>query len=326
MSAPEYKQYTCNLCGENSVVVDDFHREGGACQHCGANIRFRALMFALSHHLYGQPIALTNFTPDQNLKVMGLSDAPHYADRLASLFNYTNFFYHTKPFLDICNIEGMALDSYDVLISSDVYEHVPPPRHVAFVNTHHLLKPGGLMLLTVPYTMLSKTAEHFPHLNQFGVVRDQQGMLLVNRRRDQHIEVFDRLTWHGGEGSTLEMRVYAEADLIQIIADAGFKDIKIWHLDESEFGILQAQQGGSFVISAIKDGDRTPAAITPYDPYVENIYSEEAEVDHFLINRPVRITGERAENAILQWQNGKVTKAPSLWSKILRYLQRKLGK
>ena len=32
-------------------------------------------------------------------------------------------------------------------------------------------------------------------------------MLLVNRRRDQTIEVFDELTWHGGEGSTLELRV-----------------------------------------------------------------------------------------------------------------------
>jgi DNA-directed RNA polymerase subunit RPC12/RpoP/SAM-dependent methyltransferase len=326
MSAPEYKQYTCNLCGKESAVVRDFHREGGACQHCGSNIRFRALMFALSHHFYDKPIPLANFSPNRNQKAMGLSDAPHYADKLKNLFDYTNYFYHTEPFLDICNIENMVLGSYDLLISSDVYEHVSPPRHVAFVNSWQLLKPDGLMLLTVPYTMLSRTVEHFPDLNQFGIIRDQQGILLVNQRKDQSIDVYDRLTWHGGEGSTLEMRVYSEADLLQIIADAGFKNIKVWRDDYPEFGILQAQQGGSFVISAIKDGNRIPIAVTKYDPYIDNIFPEDAEVDHFLVNRPIRITDERAKKAIAQWKDEKVVKAASLFSRIKRYLHKRFRK
>jgi SAM-dependent methyltransferase len=324
MSAPDYEQFTCNLCGKESAVVHDFHREGGACQHCGSNIRFRALMLALSHHLYGKPIPLCDFSSDRNIKAMGLSDAPHYANKLAGLFDYTNFFYHTKPFLDICNIETMAAGSYDLLITSDVYEHVPPPRHVAFVNSHHLLKPDGLLLLTVPYTMLPKTAEHFPHLYQFGFVRDKQGMLLVNRRRDQTVEVYDELTWHGGEGSTLELRVFAEADLLQILADAGFKDITIWHEDVPEYGILQAQQGGSFVISAVKDGAATPAPITQHDPYYENIYPEDARIDHFLIHSPVRISGERAEQAIVQWNKEQSSGKSRAVSEIWHYIKQKL--
>ncbi len=87
MSAPNYEQYTCNLCGRDSAVVPDFHREGGICQHCGANVRFRALMLALSHHLYGKSIPLSDFSPYQNIKAMGLSDAPHYAGKLAALFD-----------------------------------------------------------------------------------------------------------------------------------------------------------------------------------------------------------------------------------------------
>ena len=218
----------------------------------------------------------------------------------------------------------MTVGSYDLLISSDVYEHVSPPRHVAFINSWHLLKPGGLMLLTVPYTMLPKTVEHFPDLNQFGIVRDQQGLLLVNQRKDQSIDVYDRLTWHGGEGSTLEMRVYSEADLLQIIADAGFKNIKVWGDDYPEFGILQAQQGGSFVISATKDGNHIPIAITKNDPYIDNIFPEDAEVDHFLVNRPIRIKGERAKKAIAQWKDEKIGKAASLFSRIRRFLHKKL--
>ncbi len=188
------------------------------------------------------------------------------------------------------------MGSYDLLITSDVYEHVPPPRHIAFVNSYHLLKPGGFLLLTVPYTMLAITVEHFPHLHQFGFVRDEQGMLLVNRRRDQTTEVYDELTWHGGEGSTLELRVFAEADLLQILADAGFKDITIWRKDVPEYGILQSQQGGSFVISAVKDGALEPtpehAPVTQHDPYYENIYPEGEHIDHFLIHSLVRISGE----------------------------------
>ncbi len=301
--------------------------KGGACQHCGSNIRFRALMFGLSHHLYGKPIPLSNFSPDKNIKAMGLSDAPHYADKLTVLFDYTNFFYHTKPFLDICNIEAMPIGGYDLLITSDVYEHVPPPRHVAFVNSHHLLKPGGLLLLTVPYTMLPKTAEHFPDLHQFGFVQDKKGILLVNRRRDETIEVFDELTWHGGEGSTLELRVFAEADLLQILVDAGFKDITVWHDDIPAYGILQAQQGGSFVISAVKDDNAVPAPVTQHDPYLDNIYPEGASIVHDLIHSPVRISGDRAEKATVQWQkklpgNKSSSILTAAWQSIKRILGR----
>lgn len=326
MSAPDYEQFICNLCGKVSIVVPDFHREGGECQNCRSIIRFRALMFALSHHLYDKPIPLCDFLPDRNIKAMGLSDAPHYADKLAALFDYTNFFYHTEPYLDICNIEAMATGSYDLLITSDVYEHVSPPRHVAFVNSWHLLKPGGLLLLTVPYTMLPKTAEHFPHLHTFGFVRDKAGMLLINRRRDETIEVYTGLVWHGGEGSTLELRVFAEADLLQILADAGFKDITIWHEDIPKYGILQSQQGGSFVISAIKDGASTPAPISQYDPYIDNIYPEDARIDHFLVHSPARISGERAEKAIAQWQKEMSGGTFSYVSTVWRYLKKKLGR
>lgn len=326
MSAPDYERFTCNLCGNKSTVALEFHREGGACQHCGSNIRFRALMFALSHHLYNKPMPLSDFPPNKNIRAMGLSDAPHYADKLTALFDYTNFFYHTQPFLDICNIETMISGSYDLLITSDVYEHVPPPRHIAFVNSHHLLKPDGLLLLTVPYTMLPKTAEHFPDLHQFGFVRDKEGMLLVNCRKDQTIEVYDELTWHGGEGSTLELRVFAETDLLQILADAGFKEITVWRDDVPAYGILQSQQGGSFVISAVKDGNATPSPITQDDPYLDNIYPKDALINHYLIHSPVRILGDRAEQAVTQWQKERSSnKSSSFLARAWQHIKLKLS-
>ncbi|PTN12843.1 hypothetical protein [Nitrosomonas aestuarii] len=326
MVRPDYDQFTCNLCGNSSSVSHDFHREGGACSHCGSNMRYRALMRALSQHLYDKPLPLSAFIPDKNFKAMGLSDASLYADKLATLYDYTNFFYHTDPFLDICNIENMISGSYDLLITSDVFEHVPPPRHIAFVNSWHLLKPGGLLLLTVPYTLLPKTVEHFPSLHHFGLVNDGTDILLVNRREDQTIEVFDKLIWHGGEGSTLEMRVYSETDLIQIISAAGFKEIKIWNEDFQENGILQSHQGGSFVITATKDENSAPITITHNDPYRENIYPEDMCIDHFLVHRPARVSGTRAERAIELWNTNtpQHKTAPPVFTRIWLYIRRKL--
>ncbi len=47
---------------------------------------------------------------------------------------------------------GRALDpklegQLDFVISSDVFEHVPPPVDIAFENTRRMLRPGGLFVL-----------------------------------------------------------------------------------------------------------------------------------------------------------------------------------
>ncbi|SEN11535.1 hypothetical protein [Nitrosomonas marina] len=323
MTRPDYDQFTCNLCGQESPVAQDFERETGLCSHCGSNVRFRALILALSEHLYSQPIPLSHFTPDRQFKAMGLSDASLYADKLASLFDYTNFFFHTEPFLDIRNIDHLASDTYDLLITSDVFEHVPPPRHVAFVNSWHLLKPDGLLLLTVPYSTLPKTIEHFPGLHEFEFIQDGNSILLINRRIDQTVEVYDKLTWHGGVGSTLEMRIFSETDLLYILSDTGFKDIKIWNEDVPLYGIHQAHLNCSYVITAIKDASATPPTADQYDPYIDYVYSQETAVLHSLPHTPVRVTGAPAKRIIAQWQNYSHKPAPSILGRAYRYIKSK---
>jgi hypothetical protein len=52
---------------------------------------------------------------------------------------------------------------------------------------------------------------------------------------------FDHLTFHGGEGETLEMRVFSKSGLLRELARAGFEDIRI-HADAcEEFGIVWTQ-------------------------------------------------------------------------------------
>ena len=85
-----------------------------------------------------------------------------------------------------------------------------------------MLKPGGLFILTVPYTNNKDTIEHFPELYDFAVVEEHEAFVLRNRTREGVIQEFRNLVFHGGPGTTLEMRVFSENSIVQHLGDAVF--------------------------------------------------------------------------------------------------------
>lgn len=62
--------------------------------------------------------------------------------------------------------------------------------------------------------------------------------MLVNRTVDGREQVFEDLVFHGGPGTTLEMRVFARGDLIENFAAAGFDAPRLYEEDAEDFGIL----------------------------------------------------------------------------------------
>ena len=218
--------FQCNICcGYNALPSRVFHRELAPCSKCGAIVRFRGLMHALSLGLYARAIALPSF-PNSALRGIGMTDSPCYANVLSQHLAYTNTFYHREPRLDILDHETVERwRGLDFVISSDVLEHVPPPVQAAFDNVYELLRPGGLFVCTVPYTDSDATLEHFPSLNTYEVLAFQGSHVLVNRQPDGTLWARDDLTFHGGPGSTLEMRVFGRAALMHHLETAGFEDI-----------------------------------------------------------------------------------------------------
>ena len=77
-----------------------------------------------------------------------------------------------------------------------------------------LLKPGGLAIVTVPWRPGGATEEHFPRLHRWEVVGAGSDRVLRNITEDGQRETFDDLVFHGGDGTTLEMRVFSWDDLI----------------------------------------------------------------------------------------------------------------
>lgn len=199
----------------------------------------RSVVHALAVELFGKPLVLPEFPVDKSILGLGMSDWEGYAKPLAKAVSYTNTYYHADPHLDITDIPDDMVGKHRFLISSDVFEHIPISFiDNAFANSRRLLGPGGVFIFTVPFTKEGTTAEHFPNMHDFRIIETAGKRFLYNRTRDGKEEIFDQLIFHGGEGMTLEMRIFSEPDLLRHLKNAGFSSTRIYSDQIPEYGII----------------------------------------------------------------------------------------
>ncbi len=238
----ETVDFVCNVCGRDNQQVPLVHvqnREFQSCRHCRSSLRMRSLVYRLSMELFGKALSLPEFPIDKAVTGIGMSDWEGYAQALAKCFAYTNTFYHQTPKLDITNIPEELTARADFLISSDVFEHIPGfALDRAFANTRRLLRDGGCLLLTVPFVKTGDTQEHFPRLQDFRIISTGDRRFLYNRTAEGDEEIFDNLVFHGGDGATLEMRMFPQPDLLRRLSSAGFRSVEVCVDHVPEFGIL----------------------------------------------------------------------------------------
>lgn len=246
--APTIEKPTCNICGFRLLASREVisEREARSCLACGSTLRFRALMAALQVELdtSRQIRVLERMPRRKDIKGLGMSDASAYATALQRKFDYANTFFHTQPMLDIRAPAQQYLRQYDFVVSSDVMEHVDGPCQRALGNLHALLKPGGLLVLTVPYGFHDTTIEHFPELHDYRIEGEGADRVLVNVTEDGREQRFSDLCFHGGDGSTLELRIYAYNDLVRYLAEAGFTDIRLHDAEHPQWGIIHQHRFG----------------------------------------------------------------------------------
>ena len=222
-------------------------------------MRDRAILQVLSRELFQTDLTLPEFPRLKSLCGIGTSDSHVYAGRLAAKFDYRNTFFDREPRLDIANPPHDEWGKYDFVISSEVFEHVLPPVENAFQGAARLLKPGGVLVLTTPYSLEAATAEHYPDLHEFGLAQVGERLVLVNRTRSGELQVFDNPVFHVGcTGHALEAREFSETALRGLLAGAGFTGIRIYSENYAEFGIVRAEswslpiaaRKGEFALSA----------------------------------------------------------------------------
>jgi len=234
--------FTCNICGASNTRAGPLPREEPSCIKCGSNVRTRGLMQALSLALFGTNLTLPDFPRVKSLRGLGTSDANDYAVRLAEKFDYRNTYYSREPHFDLANPPESEFASYDFILSSEVFEHVPPPVENALHNAFRLLKPAGVLVFTAPYSIEASMAEHYPDLHHFGFVELNGRTVLVNRTRQGEMQFFENPVFHiGSEGKAVEVREFNETGLRTLLTGAGFSEIYTHSEDYPPFGVVRSE-------------------------------------------------------------------------------------
>ena len=232
-------KFNCNICGAYNVTnLNNLSREIASCYGCGSTVRMRSIVHVLSMELFGESHILKDFPENKNIKGVGMSDWDGYANPLASKLDYTNTYFHQEPMLDVTDISKDEFETLNFIISSDVYEHVLYPVSRAFENTKNLLKNDGVFVFTVPYTKEGdETVEHFGELNDFEITKQNGTYVLKDIDKSGNEKIYNNLVFHGGPGTTLEMRVFCEKSMLNELKSAGFSDVKIYSDNYMEYGI-----------------------------------------------------------------------------------------
>jgi hypothetical protein len=225
--------FTCNICS-SACRAEALDRELPSCDKCGSNVRFRWIVHALSTEIFGASFPLKKFPARRKIRGLGLSDSLQIAEVLSKRFDYRNTCYHREPRFDIMAPPASA--AFDFIVASEVFEHVGPPIQTAFDNLAWLLGPGGFAVFSTPWETDGATLEHFPNLYDWQLAKLRSGYVLLNRTADGQLETFENLTFHGGPGSIVEMRVFSKSGLLANCKAAGFAGVSFAE-DCPEFGI-----------------------------------------------------------------------------------------
>lgn len=234
---PLLQRFTCTICGTEGIAENrGWPRDTATCSVCRSAARFRCLAGIVGRELLGTDDIVPLFPHRPDLVGAGMSDHPTFARALGQHMSYTNTFYHQEPRLDVC-APGEHAGCYDLVVCSEVFEHVPPPLEPAWAGLFELLRPGGLLVFSVPYRAGAPTQEHYPDLHRYEVVERDGGHLLRNVTRSGVEQEFTDLVFHGGPGETLELRMFGLDDVLASLEAAGFADVRVRREPDIDHGV-----------------------------------------------------------------------------------------
>ncbi len=230
---------TCPICGGvYDLDITKEYREGPLCTHCGASGRSSAIVHTVCQIAFGNDTPLCQQSPAKDFKLVGLSDGPKYAPLLAEKFDYTNTFYHKEPYLDISSPDETHHNRYDLLISTEVFEHVIGEPLSPFYGALALLKPGGSLVLTVPFVNQGEHKQHYPGLVSYSSRQTDEGKWVADLVFADGTKYTDEnAKFHGGPGKTLEICLFTRTSLLKALEDSGFTDIEFHDKNIPERGI-----------------------------------------------------------------------------------------
>jgi SAM-dependent methyltransferase len=214
----------CNICGHDGPFRwPERPREGHVCGNCSASSRQRALLYVLGAALGQDDRPLVAWHPLPEVRVLEASGRGAYSMLLAQKLRYCNSAYRPNrdgdqhPWGRHADLERLAYPdaSLDIVLAADVFEHVREDGR-AFAEIHRVLRPGGLIIFTVPYEPQAET------------------LVRVRVDGDADVELMEP-EYHGSGGRSLAYRTYGR-DLPDRLRAVGFS-VGLWEVDAPHHAI-----------------------------------------------------------------------------------------
>lgn len=218
--------FRCNACGRRtSAPRMRIGRETPSCGWCGSSVRIRALIRAIGMELFASAEPATAWPQGDSRRGLGFSDPELYSAHLSRSTRYTNSWFHAEPYRDVLDVSTFGGETFDYVVCSEVLEHVNQPIERAIDNLFAILRPGGVLFLTVP-ARDGESVEHFPALRSYDVATDESGDWVMSGTTAAGAPYrATGLIFHGGPGSVVEMRVCGRASLHRALARSGFVEV-----------------------------------------------------------------------------------------------------
>jgi SAM-dependent methyltransferase len=153
----------CGVCGTvgEFVVTDAPTRETHRCRSCDASLRYRAQAAAIAWAYASPELALVELTEVPSFRELEIYE-PGIDGPLRHVLGQQPHYVNSYFWLDVASgdsLDGVRSEdlraltfrdeSFDLVISSDILEHVRGPLE-AFAEIFRVLRPGGRHIFTVP--------------------------------------------------------------------------------------------------------------------------------------------------------------------------------
>jgi hypothetical protein len=254
------KIHICSICGK-LIIYLHINREGNRCKKCESYWRTRAVITALLMYWrkdYKVPLLKTY--PDFSLSSVGMSDDVSITRFLPQFTMHTNTSLDSYPKLNLLELKPDQVEICNILICSDVLEHVVNNIELCFINLYRILKPNGLLILSVPLVRVQekyssrniqnsdflKTGmqEYYPNITEWKHDEITDSILWTDSNNSVHR--MKSPEWHGGVGLTLTFRLFSKNYIVRNLNTVGFRHIDEYKHPNEKYNL---QDGGIFVAS-----------------------------------------------------------------------------
>lgn len=253
-------------------------RESMYCFFCGSSYRLRLLSRAIQFVAVGNAKeGLERNIEQGNLNKIDIAEINscgvlHNILKYMPKLSYSEYVPNDDS-VHHQDLQGLTYDdsSFDIVLTSDVLEHVPDPVR-ALEETFRVLRPGGVHLMTIP------------------ILLDRKTKTRVKKRDNGEIEYMTKKSFHGsGEEDYLVWTEFG-ADVIEMCQNAGFEACHLFDSSED----LSISSG---IILAVKPGENS--RLNTKVPVTDDVEIESRTVSDSRIaemEKKLRLTLDHAQN------------------------------